>query len=242
LGKLLDALFRKAGRTYGAARWVFKSLAGTEEEAIAAEYALGANLAREILAQMPVNDDPARTESIRNTGKRLSQRLRQKQRRFNFYILNTPEINAFALPGGFILITGLLLDFCEMNEAEIAFVLGHEMGHVVKGHALDRLVANSLIGVVANLSPGGGIVGGLTRKTLVKLLYSTYSQDQELEADLFGVRIMDAAGYDPKAAVSFMQRLKARRQDSSASKLEKYFSTHPEHAARLENLGQFFAP
>ncbi len=237
----MDALFRKAGRTYGTARWVFKSLAGTEEEAIEAEYALGANLAREILAQLPVDNDPAKAETIRNTGERLTERLRQKQRRFNFYILNTPEINAFALPGGFILITGLLLDFCEMNEAEIAFVLGHEMGHVVKGHALDRMVANSLIGVVANLGPGRGVAGGLARKTLAKLLYSTYSQDQELEADLFGVRIIDAAGYNPKAAVSFMQRLKARRQDTNASKLEKYFSSHPEHAARLENLGQFFA-
>lgn len=242
MGNFLDRLFHKAGRTYGTARWVFKSLAGTEEEAIEAEYALGAHLSREILAQLPVANDPAIIERIRNIGERLAERLRQKQRRFNFYILNTPEINAFALPGGFILITDLLLDFCAMDEAEIAFVLGHEMGHVVKGHALDRMVANSLIGLVSRLGPGGGMAGGLTRKALAKLLYSTYSQDQELEADLFGIRIIDAAGYDPEAAVSFMRRLKARRQSKGASKLEKYFASHPEHAARLENLGQFFAP
>jgi predicted Zn-dependent protease len=240
MGKLLEHLFRKAGRTYGTTKWVFTALAGTEEEAIEAEYALGAYLAKEIREQFEVVDDSAKDELIRTIGGNLSDRLTNQKRQFHFYILNSPEVNAFALPGGFIFITRLLLNFCESDKNEIAFVLGHEMGHVVKGHALDRMVANSLIGVISKLGPGSGVVGGLTKQTLAKLLYSTYSQDQELEADLFGIRISDAARYDPNAAVSFMQRMQKVRSEKDGFLLDKYFSSHPQHAVRLRNLQQCF--
>jgi predicted Zn-dependent protease len=239
MGKLLEHLFRKAGRTYGTTKWVFTALAGTEEEAIQAEYALGAYLAKEIQEQFGIVEDSAKNEQIQTIGIKLYERLTNQKRQFHFYILNSPEVNAFALPGGFIFITDLLLNFCESAESEIAFVLGHEMGHVVKGHALDRMVANSLIGVISKLGPGSGVAGGLTKTTLAKLLYSTYSQDQELEADLFGIRIIDAAAYDPGAAASFMQRMKDRRSDRDAFKFEKYFSSHPGHGARLQNLKQY---
>lgn len=81
----------------------------------------------------------------------------------------------------------------------------------------------------------------MAKQTLVKLLYSTYSQDQELEADIFGIRIADAAAYNPKAALSFMQRLKDKRQDKAGLPIEKYFSTHPMHEVRLRNMVHYLS-
>jgi len=241
MGKLLEHLFRKAGRTYGTTKWVFTALSGTEEEAIKAEYALGAYLSKEIGEQFTLDHDAEKNEWLQNMGTRLSDRINHNKREFTFAILNSPEVNAFALPGGFIFITNLLLNFCDSDENEIAFILGHEIGHVIKGHALDRMVANHLIGAISKLGPGSGAVGGMAKQTLVKLLYSTYSQDQELEADIFGIRIAGAAAYDAKAALTFMQRLKDKRQDKDGLPLEKYFSTHPAHEVRLRNMRQYLS-
>lgn len=241
MGKLLEHLFRKAGRTYGTTRWVFTALSGTEEEAIKAEYALGAYLSKEIGEQFPLDREGKKNEWLQNMGTRLSDRINHNKRKFTFAILNSPEVNAFALPGGFIFVTNLLLNFCDSDENEIAFILGHEIGHVIKGHALDRMVANSLIGAISKLGPGSGAVGGMAKQTLVKLLYSTYSQDQELEADIFGIRIADAAAYNPEAALMFMQRLKDKRQDKAGLPIEKYFSTHPAHEVRLRSMRQYLS-
>lgn len=240
MGKILENLFRRAGRTYGTARWILKSLAGSEEESLQAEYVLGAYLAKEIKKKFPLDQSPATNELLQTIGASLSDRLTDKRRTFHFYILGSPEINAFALPGGFIFTTTVLLDFCQKNEAEVAFILGHEMGHVIKGHALERMVANSLIGIISSIGPGGGVVGSLTKKTLARLLSTSYSRDQELEADWFGIRIMDAAGYNPHTALLLIDRMKNRKQDDQVFRLEKYFSSHPEFELRLQNLKRFW--
>ena len=240
MGKLLDNLFRKAGITYGKTRWLFKSYTGTEEEAIQSEYALGRHLALEISEKLEINPEKKINELIQSIAVKLYHWVSNKKREFSFMILHSPEINAFTLPGGFIFITNALIDICERDEDQIAFVMGHEMGHVIKGHALDRIVANSLIGVVSSIGPGRRMVGGLAKKTIAKLLYSTYSQDQEMEADMFGVRILDVAGYDPKAAISFILRLKKVGTDEDYFKSNKYFSSHPGSEKRIQNLRRFF--
>lgn len=240
MGKLLDSIFRKAGRAYGKTQWVLKSFTGTEEEAIQSEYALGRYLAREIIEQLEVSDNDKVNKFMRSIGVKLHAHLANKMRKFNFFILRSPEVNAFALPGGFIFITETLIDICQWDESQIAFILGHEMAHVVKGHALDRMVANSLIGVISSIGPGRGVVGGLAKKTLAKLLYSTYSHDQEMEADMFGIKIMNAAGYDPKRALTIIKKLKEITRNQNLSKIDKYFSSHPKHQIRLHNLRNFF--
>lgn len=234
MGKILDHLFRKAGRTYGTGKWILTALAGPEDEAVRAEYALGAYLAKSLQEQAAVKNDPEKTPMVRELGSKLTARLNRQLHRFTFELLDSREVNAFALPGGFIFVHDGLLDFCGMREEEIAFVLGHEIGHVVNGHALDRMVANSLIKIISNLGPAG-----ITRQTLAKLLTSTYSQDQELEADIFGSRIIAAAGYDHGAAAAFMERMQ-QRPGPEGGMFGKYFSTHPPHAVRVANLQRYW--
>ena len=234
MGKFIDHLFRKAGRTYGTGKWIITALAGPEDEAVRAEYALGAYLAKSLREQAAASGNTEKSAFVRELGEKLAARLKRQLHRFTFELLDSREVNAFALPGGFIFVHDGLLDFCGMREEEIAFVLGHEIGHVVNGHALDRMVANSLIKIISNLGPAG-----ITRQTLGKLLSSTYSQDQELEADIFGSRIIAAAGYDHEAASAFMERMQ-QRPGSEGGLFGKYFSTHPPHGVRVENLQRYW--
>lgn len=236
MGKILEEIFHRAGRSYGTGKWIFKSFTSNEEEAVEAEYALGRHLALEIKEQMEILRDPVLNDFVGNTASALTQRLTNKQRKFTFRILQSSELNAFALPGGFIFLTDALLRLIENREEEIAFILGHEIGHVVKGHALDRMVANTAIGLIARVGPGRGALGRITKKTLPKLLYSAYSKDQELEADGFGVGIMNAANYDPRGAIRFLVRLSEQRPPQCDSILNKYFSSHPKHEIRIRNI------
>src|SRR5205823_6424711 len=117
-----------------------------------------------------------------------------------FVAVRAPEINAFALPGGYVFVTRRLLDFSRWDHAELAFVLGHEMGHVVKRHAIERLMANALFGgIAARLPVGGAVLRPHVAALLSTLLRQGYSREQELEADAFGARVAHAAGFDPVA-------------------------------------------
>ncbi len=241
MSEFLDKLARKTARTFNTTRWVFKSLAGTEEESIEAEYVLGGVLASEIVHQIPVIEGGQPVDLINEIGGNLYNRLTDKRRKFNFSVLKSAEVNAFTLPGGFVFVTHRLIEFCQSDADEIAFVLGHEMGHVVRGHALDRMIANSALKFIANLWPVRSPAGQLSKQVLAKMLSGSYSQDQELEADTFGVGIMDAAHYNPQSAARFMQRIKTIPKENTGSIFGKYFASHPEGEIRIRNLNKQIA-
>ena len=142
--------------------------------------------------------------------------------------------NAFAMPGGYIYITQSLVHLCEKNHDELAFVLGHEIGHVVRKHVLNRFITKSTIGMLGHMTPGTGVAGNVIKTLLSNLLSSSYSQDQELEADDFGIRLMCYARYNPTAAEGFMQRLKKVKKEQGT--WETYFSTHPEYDLRIRQF------
>ncbi len=238
MGAIFDKILEKTTKSVAKGRWLFKSLSGTEEERLEAEYVLGLHLAKEVISHIGIEKDSAQSNSVNKIGNKLSARLTDKRRKFHFITLNSEENNAFALPGGFIFATKSLIKLCEFNENEIAFALGHEMGHVIKGHALDRMIANSAFGLISNFGPGRGVVGQVSRRAISKLLYSSYSQDQELEADTFGVGIMDAARYEPHASVNFMKRLENASRKQNEPGIKKYFSSHPEYKMRIQNIQQ----
>jgi predicted Zn-dependent protease len=234
MGRLLEEFFRRAGRTYGTTKWVFKSYSSSEEEALEAEHSLGRFLSKEILEQFEINKDPELNGSLQKTGLCLVKRLANKKRKFYFYIIKSNELNAFALPGGFIFITDNLIQLFEEVTPEIAFVLGHEIGHIVKGHALDRMVANSAIKVISKIGPARGPLGNVAKSTITNILYSAYSQDQEAEADHFGVGIMNAAKLNPDAALRFLTILKENKPPQNDSILNKYLPTHPKPELRMK--------
>ena len=235
----MAGFFYKLGRMVGPkvrkTEWVFRSLTGTEGEAIVAEQAVGRDLARAFLEQLEREPDPAVRQHLDFLAAKLTAGLGDRRWTFRVQAVRTPEVNAFALPGGYIFVTRRLLDFCNWDHAELAFVLGHEMGHVVQRHAVQRLMANALFGSIASRLPvGGGLVRSQVSALLSTLLRQGYSREQELEADAFAVKTARAAGFDPAAGRTLLVRLAA---ESAAEPLAaSYFATHPPLTERLRHL------
>jgi predicted Zn-dependent protease len=228
LGRLVGPKVRKA-------EWVVRSLTGGEAEAVGAEQAVGRDLTRAFLEQMPADNDPAAREHLDYLAARLSAGLTDRRRGFRFLAVRSPEMNAFALPGGYVFVTRRLIEVCSWDHDELAFVLGHEMGHVVKRHAIERLMANTLFnGIVARLPVGGSVLRPHVAALLTTLLNQGYSREQELEADAFGARAAAAAGFDPAAGRRVLVRLAA--ESAAEPLLGGYFASHPPLADRLRHL------
>jgi len=236
----MAGFFYKLGRMLGPkvreANWVVSSLTGTEADAVRAEEQVGRDLAQSFLEQLDVEDDPTVLAVITEVGGRLVPCLKDKQRTFRFVVGRSRELNAYALPGGFIFVMRPLLEFCRFDRDEIAFVLGHEMGHVLKKHAVNRLMASSIIRTGVGRLPVGGVLAAPIRNMAATLLDQGYSQDSELEADALGARLVKAAGYDVAAARRLLERMQT--MPSEAWLLTSYFSSHPPIAIRLANLAR----
>lgn len=167
---------------------------------------------------------------------------------FTVTLLNSPVNNAFAIPGGYVYVTRQLLALMN-DEAELAGVLGHEVGHVAARHSEKRQKAaqrNSIIGLIGQIGAavllGDGTAGQIGQQvfgTGSQLLTLKYSRKQEEEADDLGVRYLSSAGYDPKALSSMLaslaaqQAIDARAQGGNARSVPEWASTHPDPARRV---------
>jgi predicted Zn-dependent protease len=234
---LFFELGRKLGRaTIPAARkgkWVWTSLAGTEAEAIRAETKLGRAMAAEMRLGLGASDNPGDAELVREICRRLSARVHNKVRSFQAEVIRTGSPTALALPGGFIFVDVWLLNLCERQADEVAFVVGHEMAHVIRGHAFDRFITQVGLDVVSSLLSRGALSPWL-RQTGLRLLQSSYSQDNELEADELGLRLAQAAGYHPAGALRLLARL-GQRQGASQAPAD-WLASHPPAPQRAANL------
>ncbi|MFM5906663.1 MAG: M48 family metalloprotease [Novosphingobium sp.] len=168
---------------------------------------------------------------------------------FTVTLLNSPVNNAFAIPGGYIYVTRDLVGLMN-NEAELAGVLGHEVGHVAARHAAGRQKAatrNTVIGVLGSVLAGAVLgnsgLGSVVQKGLLQgsqLLTLKYSRGQETQADNLGIDYLKRAGYDPKAMGTVLQSLsnenalEARIQGQSATKVPEWASTHPSDGPRVK--------
>ncbi len=235
---LFFKLGRKAGAQLRKGRWILSSVAGSEEEALAAELEAGRDLAQTFEGQSSIDPDPQSRELLDAILGRLSTRLTNKQRRWQIKTISSDSPGAFALPGGFLYATRPLLEMCHYDEAEVACVVGHEMAHVVKGHAMERITNQLLTNAAMSAAR---IPAGLLSQWILKmgsnLLFSAYSQDQELDADEFGARLAAAAGYDPRGAIRALSRLQHLERDEGMP-LAEYFASHPPLALRIETLGK----
>lgn len=166
---------------------------------------------------------------------------------FTVTLLNSPVNNAFAIPGGYVYVTRQLTALMN-NEAELAGVLGHEVGHVAARHAAKRQSAatrNSIIGALGTLLSGAllgngalGQVGQKIFSTGSQLLTLKYSRGQETEADNLGVSYLQRAGYDPRAMSSVLQSLANQNaldasMKGTANQVPEWASTHPDPASRV---------
>jgi beta-barrel assembly-enhancing protease len=224
LGTRLGKQSRKPIRQ---AKWIWSSFTGTEEETIRAERDYGSECARAFAAQFPGTVSPEDQSLVESIGARLADAIKDPRRKFDFTVIASPQANAFALPGGYLYITGSLLEVCERDYNAIAFFLSHEIGHVLRGHARDRMTADALLRAVASRIPKAGLM-------LHQVVGKGYSRMQELEADEEAVRIAAAAGFDRSASISAMNRLAKVAPDPSG--LAEYFSSHPPFAERISEL------
>jgi predicted Zn-dependent protease len=181
---------------------------------------------------------------IRRIGIKLAAVSESRDLPFTFTILNDDKVNAFALPGGYVYITRGLLALAE-NEAEMAGVLAHEIGHVAARHTAERystamatnlgLMVLGAIGSQAGLPSGVGRIIGIGAQAALQ----GYSRDQELEADMLGVRYMTRVGYSPDGMTSFFYKMQAHAGLERAMEGKKggaennIMSTHPRTAQRI---------
>ena len=232
-------LGRKMGPKLRKARWMWESVAGTEADAIRLEHGVGLDLAHEARKQLQIDADARTEEALDEIGYQLTACVANKLRTFHFHAFHSAEPNAFALPGGFIFISRSIIELCRWDGSEMAFILAHEMGHVIRGHAIERIVANSAVSAVSRTTAVRGVLGGWLRTVGVQFLQTAYSRDQELEADRLGVRLMEAAGYDPEASMRLLARLAELKQSSDPLKLGEYFSTHPNSEVRIRSIRHY---
>jgi beta-barrel assembly-enhancing protease len=164
--------------------------------------------------------------------------------KFRFHVLaDTNTVNAFALPGGPVFITRALLNRLE-NEAQLAGVLGHEVGHVVGRHSAEHLaksqLAQTLVGAVgvATSDEGGGQQGAAMAAFVAQMVQLRYGRQDELQADSLGVDLMSEAGYDPRALENVMAIL---AQSSGGGRAPEFMSSHPDPGNRQEKIREAIA-
>ena len=209
------------------------------------EVALGRYLAAEIDREAKFVDDPQITEYVNRVGQNIVLHSDAKVP-FTIKVIDSDEVNAFALPGGFFYVNkGLIL--AADNEAELAGVMAHEIAHVAARHAVENQAKATLAeyGLLAGSIFLGGIPGLLINNAgpLAALLgFMKFSRDAESEADKLGVQYLYAAGYDPNALATMFEKL-ASKNKKKPGFLSKAFSTHPQppdrRAASLALVARF---
>ncbi|MDT5158525.1 MAG: hypothetical protein QOC99_1798 [Acidobacteriota bacterium] len=203
----------------------------------------GRQLAAEVDRQAKFIDDPVITEYINRVGQNIVLHSDAKVP-FTIKVIDSDEVNAFALPGGFFYVNkGLIL--AADNEAEVAGVMAHEIGHVAARHAMENQAKGMLaqIGLMAGSIFLGGLGGMLINQGAqfgALLGFMKFSRSAEAEADMLGVEYMWAAGYDPNAMSTMFEKLAAKNKKKPGT-FSKLFETHPQSLDRMEATRELVA-
>ncbi|MDF7800663.1 M48 family metallopeptidase [Pontiellaceae bacterium B1224] len=222
-------LGRKSAPFFFKANWVMKSLAGTESEKIEAEYQMGFLLARVYEEKVPALGNNRLTE----TANQLTRCLTNKKRKHTFKLDQSGELNACAIPGGFIYISEQLFDYCGEDIDAIAFVLAHEIAHGIHGDANQRFLTKTVINGLLRLQTRG-LMNPAVKQIVAKLVQQGYSREQEFRADRFAVALTKAAGFDPNGGCRLFSNLWKKRETTNP--FSTYFSSHPTMPDRISRI------
>jgi len=209
----------------------------------AEETKLGASYHQEILRQYRAYDDPELQAYVERIGRNLATRSHRANLDFHFTVLDSAEINAFALPGGYIYVTRGILAYLN-SEAELAGVIGHEIGHVTARHSVRQHSQSTVTGMLGGvLSAATGAVTDNLFGALGQALTRGYGRDHELEADRLGAQYLARAGYRPENMARVIGVLKdqeefetarAEREGREPRAYHGVFASHPRNDQRLK--------
>ena len=203
------------------------------------EIQLGKSMADEVEKTAKIITDPVIAEYVNRVGQNLV-RNSDAQVPFTIKVIDNPEVNAFALPGGFFFVNSGLIELAE-TESELAGVMAHEIAHVTARHGTRQATR----GQIANLAsipmaiflPGGWLGYGIYQAAnfAIPMTFLKFSRGFEKEADFLGMQYLYKAGYDPTSMVTFFERMQAQ-QKRKTGKLAQAFSSHPPTGKRIDEI------
>jgi beta-barrel assembly-enhancing protease len=230
----LDGALKKAQRVQDKKQQLDDLLISDAEERT-----IGEDVSAKIRERFGVVQDPAVHKYVTLVGTALAQQTERPRLAWTFVVLDTDGVNAFASPGGFVHITRGALGLVK-NEAELAGVLSHEIGHVVRKHTVNAIQKNKA--VAAGVSQAGGgrseLLERMANQAYAMVLENGFDRGDELDADRVGVQVALKLGYAP-ALGDFLARLDERNKDQAER--NGLFASHPETAERIAKLRQVAA-
>jgi predicted Zn-dependent protease len=209
----------------------------------------GAQANKDVLKEYAALDNPGLQRYVNTVGQHLAKNSHRPSLEWHFTVVDSPDVNAFALPGGYVYITRGLMVYLN-SEAELAGVIGHEIGHVTARHGVRQQSMSTAVGLGAIL--GSILVPGLDNQAGASLLQtlssawvSGYGRDHELESDRLGAEYIAKTGYNPQAMVEVISVLKnqelfdaeqAKKEGRAPRRYHGTFDTHPSNDARLKQV------
>ncbi|MBC7328364.1 M48 family metalloprotease [bacterium] len=198
------------------------------------EIELGKEVSAQVEKQYGVVKDPKYEDIVQQIGKKIAEVAPRKDVQYNYTVLKSDDVNAMAAPGGFVFVNKGLLDYINFDKDILAFVIGHEVGHIVARHAakmIEKELKTEIAITVISKSETQAKMLSLARD----LVFLGYGRDNEFEADRWGVILAYKAGYNPNGAVEFFKKL-MKDEKGKPSKLAVFFSTHPPTQDRLNRV------
>jgi predicted Zn-dependent protease len=239
---------------------VTNPVTGKQERTVmdeASEIRAGQEADAEVRAEYGVYNNPALQAYVNEVGQRLAAQSHRSNLKWSFTVVDSPAINAFALPGGYVYITRGLMAYLN-SEAELAGVLGHEIGHVTARHASQRatrqqtagigVLAASVLGAVLESKYGVGGLGEMAQQgagAIAQTNILSYGRDQELQSDQLGAEYLHRTGRDPNTMFTVLTVLKqnevfsadqARAAGKQVNRMPTYLSSHPSNEQRLQEI------
>ena len=208
------------------------------------EVSLGRQNADQINSQLPIITDPAARAYIQELGTHIARTTSRADLDWHFYVVNTPQINAFALPGGYIYINRGLIESTE-KLSELAGTLGHEIGHVIQRHSVEQMekAQKTNVGVAALCTLTNICESGLGQAAIQvggSAFFARHTRAAELQADSEAVVNVSRAGIDPNGIPELFEVL-LRERAEAPTMVESWFASHPLEEARIQRAKRLIA-
>ena len=214
------------------------------------EIEMGVKAFRDILRSAPLSNNPEVNDLVHRVGRRIADAANKPEYHWEFAVIEEPNmVNAFCLPGGKVAVFTGILPIAK-NEAGLATVMGHEVAHALQRHGAER-ISRSILEQIAQLGTMAAAATGAIDPGVMQGIQSAYgvgvslpfNRKQESEADFIGLQLMAKAGYDPKEAVPFWERMSGCPRKMigtlcfrSASSIPEFLSTHPSDITRINQI------